>query len=30
MDKWLVPAIIIVMLLGGYFAIARKKRDGDI
>ena len=30
MDKWLVPAIIIVMLLGGFFAIARKKRDGDI
>lgn len=29
-DKWLVPAIIIVMLLGGFFAIARKKRDGDI
>ena len=30
MDKWLVPSIIIVMLLGGFFAIARKKRDGDI
>ena len=30
MDKWLVPAIIITMLLGGFFAIARKKRDGDI
>jgi hypothetical protein len=29
-DKWLVPAIIIVMILGGFFAIARKKRDGDI
>lgn len=30
MDKWLVPAIIIVMLVGGFFAIARKKREGDI
>lgn len=30
MDSWLVPAIIVVMLLGGYFAIARKKHDGDI
>lgn len=30
MDKWLVPAIIIVMILGGYFAIARKKREGEI
>ena len=29
-DNWLVPAIIIVMLLVGYFAIARKKQDGDI
>lgn len=29
-DKWLVPSIIIVMLIGGFFAIARKKRDGDI
>lgn len=29
-DKWIVPAIIIVMILGGYFAIARKKREGDI
>lgn len=30
MDKWLVPAIIIVMLLGGFFTIARKKQEGDI
>lgn len=30
LNKWIVPAIIIVMLLGGFFAIARKKRDGDI
>lgn len=30
LDKWIVPAIIIVMLVGGYFAIARKKREGDI
>lgn len=29
-DKWLVPSIIITMLLGGFFAIARRKRDGDI
>lgn len=30
MDKWLVPAIIIVMLIGGFFAIARKKKEGEI
>lgn len=30
LDKWIVPAIIVVMLLGGFFAIARRKRDGDI
>lgn len=30
MDKWLIPAIILVMFVGGFFAIARKKRDGDI
>lgn len=28
--NWLVPAIIVVMLLGGFFTITRKKRDGDI
>lgn len=26
-DKWIVPAIIIVMLLGGYFAIRRQKTE---
>jgi len=30
LNKWIVPAIIIVMLAGGFFAITRKKRDGDI
>lgn len=30
MDKWLVPSIVIVMFVGGFFAIARTKRDGDI
>ena len=30
LDKWIVPAIIIVMITGGFFVITRKKRDGDI
>lgn len=29
-DDWLIPSIVIVMVVGGFFAIARKKRDGDI
>ena len=29
-DKWIVPSIIIVMLVGGFFTIARQKRDGEI
>jgi len=29
-DKWLVPSIVIVMFVGGFFAITRSKRDGDI
>lgn len=26
-DKWIVPAIIVVMLLGGYFAVRRQKME---
>lgn len=26
-DKWIVPAIIIVMFVGGFFAVVRMKRD---
>lgn len=29
-DKWIVPAIIITMFVGGFFAITRHKREGDI
>lgn len=27
-ETWLVPAIIVVLFLGGFIAFARKKRDG--
>lgn len=26
-DKWIVPAIIVVMFVGGFFAVVRMKRD---
>jgi len=26
-DKWIVPAIIVVMFVGGFFAVVRRKRD---
>lgn len=27
-DKWIVPAIIIIMIVGGFFAVVRRKREG--
>ena len=28
-DKWIVPAIIVVIILGGFVTIIQKRKDGD-